>query len=305
MTRREHGCEKQIPDIWEPFLDRLIRFGSLLSGRFRISCDLNTYLQYVSAYRTLAEQGKKLPSVHPTSVPPPSPDAPVVLIFSPHPDDECITGGLALRLRREAGVRVVNIPVTFGSRTERRGARLDELKNACAHLGFELADSGLDGFQTVEAIVHFLQQYRPEVVFFPHSEDWNSTHERVHRLVMDALSLAGVDCLLVETEFWRSMKQPNLLVEISPENLTQLIEALSLHIGEVARNPYHLSIPSWMIDNVRRGAEVVLGQGGTAPLFTFATLYRLTCWRDGAQHHVFDGGRALASGNDATELLSL
>jgi LmbE family N-acetylglucosaminyl deacetylase len=265
---------------------------------------MKSYLQYVSAYRTLLEQGKKLPSVQARPVSPAgTKDGPVILLFSPHPDDECTTGGLALRLQREAGARVVNIPVTFGSNIERRAARREELKNACAHLGFELADSGLEGFQTPQEIAQILKTYRPRMIFFPHAEDWNGTHERVHRLIMDALPLADVDCLLVQTEFWRPMKQPNLMVELSAEDLAALVEALSLHTGEVARNPYHLMLPEWMMDNVRRGGEVVGGQGGAIPDFTFATLYHLSKWVGGAQQDVLKNGRALPSGERAGELL--
>jgi len=54
--------------------------------------------------------------------PKPRRDAPTALVLSPHPDDECIIGGLALRLREE-GWRVVNITVTLGSRVERRAPR--------------------------------------------------------------------------------------------------------------------------------------------------------------------------------------
>ena len=36
-----------------------------------------------------------------------------------------------------------------------------------------------------------------------------------------------------------------------------------------------------MIDNVRRGAELVGGQGGDAPNFTYATLYRQRLWSNG------------------------
>jgi LmbE family N-acetylglucosaminyl deacetylase len=53
------------------------------------------------------------------------------LIFSPHPDDECIIGGLALRLMREAGMRVVNVAVTQGSNKARQAGRLEELRAAC------------------------------------------------------------------------------------------------------------------------------------------------------------------------------
>ena len=70
------------------------------------------------------------------------PGAPKVLIFSPHPDDECIIGGLALRLLREAKWNVINVAVTLGSKRERRAARLRELKNACASLGFGLIVPG-------------------------------------------------------------------------------------------------------------------------------------------------------------------
>ena len=52
-----------------------------------------------------------------------------VLILAPHPDDECITGLLPLRLRRECGFEVWAAPVTLGSRRERRAARLrDQIK---------------------------------------------------------------------------------------------------------------------------------------------------------------------------------
>ena len=54
------------------------------------------------------------------------------------------------------------------------------------------------------------------------------------------------------------------MVESSAADVADLMAALSLHVGEVARNPYHLRLPAWMIDNVRRGAELVGGQGGAA-----------------------------------------
>jgi hypothetical protein len=76
---------------------------------------------------------------------------------------------------------------------------------------------------------------------------------------MDAL--AGMptefECFLVETEYWGQMTQPNLMVEISPTDLAELISATTFHVGEVNRNPFHLLMPAWMMDNVRRGSELV------------------------------------------------
>jgi len=78
-----------------------------------------------------------------------------------------------------------------------------------------------------------------------------------------------------ETEFWHQNDCPNLMVGVSPEDEATLIMATAEHGGEVRRNPYHLRHPGRMIENVRRGAEVVGGQGGAAPDFPFAELYRL------------------------------
>ena len=92
---------------------------------------------------------------------------------------------------------------------------------------------------------------------------------------------AGFACHVVETEFWGAMATPNLMVESSVDDLAEMMTALSFHVGEVQRNPYHLLVPPWMQDNVRRGGELVGGQGGAAPDFTFCTLYRLRRWSGG------------------------
>ena len=109
------------------------------------------------------------------------------------------------------------------------------------------------------------------MILFPHERDWNGTHIGVHHLVMDALQQmpASFECFTVETEFWGAMDDPNLMVEVSEADLADLITATTFHVGEVQRNPYHLSLPAWMMDNVRRGAELVGGQGGAAPDFHF------------------------------------
>jgi hypothetical protein len=133
----------------------------------------------------------------------------------------------------------------------------------------------------VDAIAGILREHAPAVVFCPHDADWNKTHIGTHHLVLDALARAGGECAVVETEYWGAMATPNLVVEASPDDLADLMAALSFHVGEVRRNPYHLGLPAWMQDNVRRGAEVAGGQGEAAPAFDFATLYRVSRWKDG------------------------
>jgi N-acetylglucosamine malate deacetylase 1 len=245
-------------------------------------------------------------------------DAPKALIFAPHPDDEVIIGGLPLRLLRELKINVVNVAVTLGSRVDRQVERWQELKNCCEYIGFGLVapgERGLEGINpaarekdpqrwasSVEAIAKLLTEHRPSIVFFPHDDDWNKTHIGVHHLLVEALGSSGLAYLAVETEFWGAMDAPNLMVESSAADVADLVAALSLHVGEVARNAYHLRLPAWMIDNVRRGAELVGGQGGTAPRFAFATLYRLRRWENGRFHNIFEGGQVLSSQDDLSKL---
>jgi LmbE family N-acetylglucosaminyl deacetylase len=258
-------------------------------------------------------EGKALPlgGIPPQTRHRPAADAPVALIFSPHPDDECIIGGLALRLLREANMRIVNVAVTLGSKQERQAARWQELKNACGWLGFDLeatAPNGLEKINSdtrkgdparwaavVKTIAALLTKHRPRIIFFPHEADWNRTHIGTHWLAMDALKTLPADfqCVMVETEFWGQMPSPNLMVESSVDDVADLLAALSFHIGEMRRNPYHLRLPAWLQDNVRRGAELVGGQGGAAPDFTFATLYRARRWRKGQAEEIFTGGKQI------------
>jgi len=123
--------------------------------------------------------------------------------------------------------------------------------------------------------------------------------------VMDALARqpAAFACTVVETEFWGAMASPNLMVESDAKDVADLMAALSFHAGEVQRNPYHLRLPAWLMDNVRRGGEVVGGQGGAAPDFTFATLYRLRRWAGGELRNGFAGGRILPAAANAGEVL--
>ena len=93
------------------------------------------------------------------------------------------------------------------------------------------------------------------------------------------------------------------MVEISPRDVADMIAALSFHVGEVKRNPYHVRLPAWMQDNVRRGSEVVGGQGGTPPSFEFATLYRLCRWDGQTLQPAFRGGRVVGAADDLSALL--
>jgi len=283
---------------------------------------MTPYHKLVSDYMKLLKEGRSLPlgGFKPISRPALAPDAPKALFFSPHPDDECIVGGMAVRLLRQARMRVINVAVTLGSKKERQAGRWRELQEACKYIGFELVSTAPNGLErvtpktrqqdpahwaaSVKVIKDLLERYQPKVVLFPHDRDWNGTHIGTHHLVMDALKLmpAEFQCYLVETEFWGAMDDPNLMLEVSADDLGDMIAATTFHVGEVNRNPYHLLLPPWMMDNVRRGAEVAGGQGGVAPDFAFAILQRLRKWSNGQAIRYFEGGKQVTLAMNVGEL---
>jgi len=254
------------------------------------------YSDFVREFEELLERAVRLPrgGLAPATRPAPKPGAPLALILAPHPDDECIVGALPLRLQRECGWRVAVAPVTLGSRPERREARLAEFRAACAFLGWDalpLQDGGL---------AELLRRERPRLVLIPHAEDANSTHRRVHGLAVESLRAAGPGfrCAVAETEYWATMSDPNLMVEAPAGAAGDLVAALSFHKGEIERNPYHVLLPCWLADGARRGAELVGGQGATAPAFRLAALYRLSVWNGSALERASGPGRVAAAGAD-------
>jgi LmbE family N-acetylglucosaminyl deacetylase len=278
----------------------------------------DAYHQFVSEFARLLKKAKQLPSggLKKSAQKKIAGDTPRVLIFSPHPDDECIVGGLALRLSREAKWNVVNVAVTLGSKRERRAARQRELQNACAFLGFDLIVGGLENINpearkknrahwgaAAQTISKIIAEQKPRVIFLPHENDVHATHVGTHFLVLDALKklARGFECFVVETEFWGQMATPNLLVESSVEDVADLVAALACHVGEVKRNPYHARLPAWMMDNVRR-AEIVGGSGGAARDFTFGTIYRLQKWRGRKLQKVLVGGKFFGAKENASKL---
>lgn len=269
------------------------------------------WLHFVRAFMAAYEQGEglsggeRLPAARQDGRVAFTPSAhggqgPTLLLCSPHPDDEVLTGALPLRLLLEQGARVINLAVTLGSNPARQAERWRELTAACAVVGFECQRfSSPPGFDlkagaeskawpaAVQGLAGLFESVRPDFVFLPHAQDHHPAHVATSRLASAALALytkhGGETVKAVETEYWRPMAAPNLLVGLSAEDLALLLAAVTCHRGEIARNPYHLTYPARMMDTVRRGAELVkaASTATTLPRFILGELYRLSVWRNG------------------------
>ena len=259
-----------------------------------------------------AEDAQQWAAANPRQAPDPS--APVCVLVSPHPDDESIVGGLPLRLLQESNWRVVNIAVTHGSNPLRQLTRAEELSAACACLGFESSLLALRGLSriTLEAretdprhwancvntLAETLIALKPALVLCPHASDAQNTHIGTHHLTLDALAVISASSpefttRLAFTEYWSTMPRANLLVELTAAQVGSMVSALACHVGEVSRNPFHLTLPCWLIDNVRRGGEVVGTSGGNIPGYSFAAIYNIMQWRDGALQTAWSSGQMI------------
>jgi N-acetylglucosamine malate deacetylase 1 len=291
------------------------------------------WLSYVQRVTQAVDSGRGI-ALGPSPAPPVAPlvaerkaDGARIVYCSPHPDDESLGGAFALRLSMESGARVTNVAITLGSDVGQRERRRRELTSACQVLDFRLiipTEPGAAmaaGFEniTVEArhaqpeawearvqtLAGILLSEQPEAIFVPHADDFNTTHIGTHYLVLDALDQyfsrrPRARLLVIENEFWHEMADPNLMVGITPEQAAVQMTAATEHGGEMARMPYHLLHPCRLMNNVRRGSEVVGGQGAGVQPFAFAELHRVS-FRHGHQRaETPKAGRILPPSEPAT-----
>lgn len=225
-----------------------------------------------------------------------------ILLCSPHPDDEALVGAFALRAKKEnkEKVKVVNCAITLGSDISKRKKRFKELRSSCNVLDFELEIPGFPdelGFDNVspqfkkinpeqwnlkvQNLLKIFQKVKPDFLIIPHSKDWHITHKGTNALAIDTAREylkfnPERNIVLIETEYWQPMENPNLIIGVSAATEALLVTAIAEHRGEVNRNAYHLKHPARMIDNVRRGSEIILGKGSKSCNFLFGELYRIS-----------------------------
>jgi LmbE family N-acetylglucosaminyl deacetylase len=197
-----------------------------------------------------------------------------ILIISPHPDDECLMSGLALRAKEEFKTEVGVLPYGFGSDPLRQEERKKEWKRSLQVLGFK--EVLIFGDSIEATLLHF----NPDAILIPHLRDVHPTHICCSKESWEAakamVSKSKTPLLVLESEYWGQIERPNLLIPLAASTVKKMGTALLCHQGEVERNPYHLSLPAFLMDQQRRGSELVAGFGGKPAPSVFAQLYRST-----------------------------
>lgn len=204
-----------------------------------------------------------------------------IVVLSPHPDDEVLSGGLALRLQMENHCPVHNVAVTLGSRPSRKLERRRELARALNFLDWSGLTLPENWSEKTKRTARLLKKTAPALVIAPHADDHHPAHIKTAVLTRKAIAQARLTTTVAWAEYWAPQAKPNLLIGISRDTLVRQIRALTFHKGEIERNPYHLLLPAWQMDSVRRGSEWLAGKGAVGAPFVFGQLYRLERWENG------------------------
>jgi N-acetylglucosamine malate deacetylase 1 len=170
-----------------------------------------------------------------------------ILVVSPHRDDETIGCGGTIRAHTERGDDVAVVHVSGES-----GASPAEARAACAILG--VTDiSTLSGpaiqLEATEALltelVAVFRRRRPDIVYVPHANDDDPTHEVTARAVRQARWIAAYPvlaeagpptqahaCTVYEYEVWTPLARPSVFVDITPHR-ERKIRALTCYSSQL------------------------------------------------------------------------
>ncbi len=216
-----------------------------------------------------------------------------VLLICAHCDDESMSM-MPLGVRyQEEGYQVVCLTLTIGKEPKDKVRRRKELLKACNFMGIQsvlLVHEGVlreikskdpaDHEIVISRLTREIAIVRPHTIIL-HGLDRHPDHIAVCNFTLEALKrMPGFSCVLAFSEFWGKLTRPNVQVQISVKNLAFLLKALSFHVGELSRNPYHLLWPFMLMLN-RLYSEVVSGWGGKATPFPLSALYEVVLCTDG------------------------
>ncbi|GGQ75439.1 PIG-L deacetylase family protein [Couchioplanes azureus] len=156
-----------------------------------------------------------------------------ILVVSPHPDDETVGCGGALRLHVLAGAEVRVVFLTSGEAgghglgpDETRRTREAEAAAAAAALGlagiefWRLPDGRLTATRATSArLSELISTFRPDVIYVPHDGEQHPDHRAAARLVHRAtarLDGGAARPRVLMFEVWTPLGELDELVDISP-----------------------------------------------------------------------------------------
>jgi LmbE family N-acetylglucosaminyl deacetylase len=176
-----------------------------------------------------------------------------VLVIAPHPDDEVIGCGGAIRLRVERGERVSVVFLTSGelglkqlSREKAWKIRETEARKAARILGLTELHFlrqpdwmlGNHAKAAATALKDLLVKAKPDVVYLPHPNDGHPDHQATLPILKGALRLCrGLKPKLLAYEVWAPLAAHDVAVDIGKVMPCKL-RALRAHRSQLGEYDY-------------------------------------------------------------------
>jgi LmbE family N-acetylglucosaminyl deacetylase len=176
-----------------------------------------------------------------------------ILVIAPHPDDECIGCGGAVRLRVKRGDNVHAVFLTSGELglkempcEQARQTRETEARAAAKVLGLpspnflRLPDwmMGDDIPAAAAKLAPVLTQIQPELIFLPHPNEWHPDHKAALPILRAASDISRVPAAkLLGYEIWTALPEYQHVEDITRVMAVKL-RALRKHVSQVKQWPY-------------------------------------------------------------------
>lgn len=176
-----------------------------------------------------------------------------ILVIAPHPDDEVIGCGGAIRLRVERGERVVVVFLTSGElglktlpRSEAWETREHEARRAARVLGlaqlhFLRQPDWMLGEHVPAAarlLRPILESERPKVIYLPHPGDGHPDHQATWPILRAALRRCRtLKPELLAYEVWTPLAHHDVVVNIS-RVMSRKLRALRAHRSQLTEFDY-------------------------------------------------------------------
>lgn len=176
-----------------------------------------------------------------------------VLVIAPHPDDEVIGCGGAIRLRIERGERATVVFLSSGElglkhlpRAKTWEIRESEARQAAKILGvgslhfLRQPDWMLSDHASATAAVlkPVLEQEEPAVIYLPHEDDSHPDHQATMHILRTALKrCAALKPELLAYEIWTPLATHDVTVDIS-NVMARKLRALRAHRSQLGEFDY-------------------------------------------------------------------
>lgn len=223
-----------------------------------------------------------------------------IAVTAPHPDDFDVIA-IAMRTLHANGNAIALAVLTTGAsgvddgfggaHTPDAKARIREAEQraSCtlfgldpAHVEFLRLADGADGHidtagDNRAAVREFLLRVRPDIVFLPHGQDSNVTHQRTHAIVTDIVAADRLSLMACLNEDPKTLGiRRDLVVEFDDAGAEWKARLLRLHASQQARNRRVRGdgLDGRILSMNRRAAAVPGGAESYAEVFELACYHR-------------------------------